>query len=99
MLLVKKQSPARIAIHRVISPAPISAPRVIQIQIQMMEEGGNQGGVLVIPDLHRGGEGDILVNLDHLHHHDVDLHLQERGPSHPRHVKVRLHDAHLHLAE
>jgi hypothetical protein len=99
MLLLKKQSPARIAIHQVISPAPISAPRVIQIQIQMMEEGGNQGGVLVIPDLRQGGEGGILVNHDHLHHHDVDLHLPERGPSHHQHVKIRLLDGPLHLAE
>jgi hypothetical protein len=99
MLLLKKQSPARIAIHQVISPVPISAPQVIQIQIQMMEEGGNQGGVLVIPDLHQGGEEGILVNPDHLHHHDVDRHLQERGPSHPRHVKIRLLDGPLHLGE
>ena len=65
----------------------------------MTEEGGNQGGVLVIPDLHQGGEGDILLNLDHLHHLDVDRRLQERGLSHPQPVKIRLHDAPLHLGE
>jgi hypothetical protein len=101
MLLLKKQSPARIAIHQVIFPVPTCLALQIQIQIQtrMMEGGGNRGGVLVIPDLHPGGEGDILVNHDHLHHHDVDLHLPERGPSHHQHVKIRLLDAHPHLAE
>jgi len=100
MLLLKKQSPARIAIHQVIFPVPTcQAPQVIQIQTRMMEGGGNQGEVLVIPDLHQGGEGGILVNLDHLHHHDVDRRLPERGPSHPQHVKIRLLDAHPHLAE
>jgi hypothetical protein len=99
MLLLKKQSPARIAIHQVTSPVPNCPALQIQIRIQMMEGGGNQGGVLVIRDLHQGGEGGIRVNLDHLHHHDVDRHLQERGPSHPQHVKIRLLDAHLHLGE